>query len=83
MRHPASGYVQGINDLTTPFIVSFLQQFAEIDLITFDVPAKKVSQEVFDGIEADTYWCLAKILDYILDNYTPSQPGIQKVLAKI
>ena len=83
MRHPASGYVQGINDLTTPFIVAFLQQFAVIDLITFDVPAKKVAQEVFDGIEADTYWCLAKILDYILDNYTPSQPGIQKGLAKI
>ena len=25
MRHPASGYVQGINDLVTPFFVVFLQ----------------------------------------------------------
>jgi len=27
MRHPASGYVQGINDLVTPFFVVFLQEF--------------------------------------------------------
>ncbi len=30
------------------------------------------------NIEADSYWCLSKILDGILDNYTPSWPGIQK-----
>jgi hypothetical protein len=27
IRHPASGYVQGINDLVTPFITVFLSQF--------------------------------------------------------
>lgn len=27
IRHPASGYVQGINDLATPFIVTFLQEY--------------------------------------------------------
>lgn len=26
-RHPASGYVQGINDLATPFFVLFLSEF--------------------------------------------------------
>lgn len=26
IRHPASGYVQGINDLVTPFYVVFLQE---------------------------------------------------------
>lgn len=26
IRHPASGYVQGINDLVTPFFVVFLQE---------------------------------------------------------
>lgn len=82
-RHPASGYVQGINDLTPPFITAFLQEFVEINTDTFDVPSKKISEEIFIGIEADTYWCLSKILDYIIDNYTPSQPGIQKALAKI
>ena len=29
IRHPASGYVQGINDLVTPFFVVFLSEFIE------------------------------------------------------
>lgn len=33
IRHPASGYVQGINDLVTPFFIVFLQEALEsIDL---------------------------------------------------
>lgn len=40
MRHPASGYVQGINDVVTPFIVVFLSEYIEINLDTLDVPAK-------------------------------------------
>ena len=27
IRHPASGYVQGINDLVTPFFIVFLLEF--------------------------------------------------------
>jgi len=27
VRHPASGYVQGINDLVTPFFVVFLAEY--------------------------------------------------------
>jgi hypothetical protein len=27
IRHPASGYVQGINDLVTPFFIVFLSEF--------------------------------------------------------
>lgn len=26
IRHPASGYVQGMNDLVTPFFIVFLQE---------------------------------------------------------
>ena len=33
-RHPASGYVQGINDLVTPFLMVFLQ-VATIFLLFF------------------------------------------------
>lgn len=44
---------------------------------------QKLTKEQFREVEADTYWCLCKILDYILDNYTQSQPGIQKALTKI
>lgn len=29
IRHPASGYVQGINDLVTPFFIVFMQEVLE------------------------------------------------------
>ena len=40
VRHPASGYVQGMNDLVTPFFVVFLSQFlgGSSDLIPSEVP---------------------------------------------
>ena len=34
-------------------------------------------QQERDDIEADSFWCLTKILDGIQDNYTFAQPGIQ------
>lgn len=40
MRHPASGYVQGINDVVTPFIVVFLSEYIEINLDVLEVPVK-------------------------------------------
>lgn len=30
IRHPASGYVQGINDLVTPFFIVFLQEALDL-----------------------------------------------------
>ena len=34
------------------------------------------------SIEADSYWCMQKLLEGIQDNYTLAQPGIQtKILA--
>ena len=30
VRHPASGYVQGINDLMTPFFTVFLTEYSDI-----------------------------------------------------
>jgi len=32
---------------------------------------------VLRDVEADTYWCVSKLLDGIQDNYTFAQPGIQ------
>lgn len=36
-----------------------------------------LSKEELDMIEADSYWCMSKLLDGIQDNYTFAQPGIQ------
>ena len=99
LHHPASGYVQGINDLLTPFIVVFLSEYVGKEnahqyercatglcrdekarcgictaccvrsgaghhqLHSCDLDALQPS--LFDAIEADSYWCLTKLLDGI------------------
>ncbi|XP_016401998.1 TBC1 domain family member 22B-like isoform X3 [Sinocyclocheilus rhinocerous] len=75
IRHPASGYVQGINDLVTPFFVVFLSEFVEEDVENFEMAS--LPQDTQRNIEADSFWCMSKLLDGIQDNYTFAQPGIQ------
>uniref|UniRef100_A0A4X1W079 TBC1 domain family member 22A n=1 Tax=Sus scrofa TaxID=9823 RepID=A0A4X1W079_PIG len=76
IRHPASGYVQGMNDLVIPFFVVFLCEHTDDeDVDTADV--SRVPEDVLRNVEADTYWCLSRLLDGIQDNYTFAQPGIQ------
>ncbi|XP_078409483.1 TBC1 domain family member 22A isoform X2 [Cetorhinus maximus] len=76
IRHPASGYVQGINDLVTPFFVVFVFEYIEEEVENFDVSS--LPEEVLQNIEADSFWCMSKLLDGIQDNYTFAQPGIQR-----
>ncbi|XP_036015259.1 TBC1 domain family member 22A isoform X2 [Mus musculus] len=76
IRHPASGYVQGINDLVTPFFVVFICEYTDREDVD-KVDVSSVPAEVLRNIEADTYWCMSKLLDGIQDNYTFAQPGIQ------
>ena len=85
MRHPSSGYVQGINDIVTPFIVVFLSDFVKINTDTLELPQDfpDITEEQLREVEADSYWCLCKILDRILDNYTSSWPGIQKSFGRM
>ncbi|XP_042238342.1 TBC1 domain family member 22B-like isoform X3 [Homarus americanus] len=77
IRHPASGYVQGINDLVTPFFIVFLHEVVprEEKLDTYDV--ELIAEEDRAVVEADSFWCMSKLLDGIQDNYTFAQPGIQ------
>lgn len=121
VRHPASGYVQGINDLVTPFYQIFLGNYiwqlqkeaailaGGIDNLALFIPGLLVGDdsvekdeqeeklladpalmtytaETFDPsllsarvtshLEADTYWCLTRLLENITDNYIHEQPGI-------
>eukprot|EP00887_Chlorella_sp_A99_P006931 scaffold2.g6931.t1 len=82
LRHPASGYVQGINDLVTPFMAVFVSEHFPAagpnDLDAWDASA--LSQETLLDVEADCYWCLCKLLDGIQDHYTYAQPGIQRTV---
>jgi TBC1 domain family member 2 len=81
IRHPASGYVQGINDLATPFYTVFLDTATPTDLIKVDL--NSLPEDVLNNVEADTFWCMSKLLDGIQDNYTNAQPGIHRQLNKM
>ncbi|KAI9501047.1 RabGAP/TBC [Coemansia spiralis] len=72
VRHPASGYVQGINDLLTPFYYVFIEPH---------IP--QINDSAIGAVEADSFWCLTKLLDGIQDNYTHAQPGIQRQIVKL
>ncbi|XP_051547537.1 TBC1 domain family member 22A isoform X4 [Myxocyprinus asiaticus] len=94
IRHPASGYVQGINDLVTPFFVVYVFEYI-VTASAIDAASRKnrstqeeeevenfnvssLQEEVLRNIEADSFWCMSKLLDGIQDNYTFAQPGIQR-----
>ncbi|KAL1680363.1 rab-GTPase-TBC domain-containing protein [Schizophyllum commune] len=81
IRHPASGYVQGINDLATPFFQVFLSAYIDADPETFDPGLLPPS--VLNAVEADTFWCLSRLLDGIQDNYIFAQPGIQRSVRRM
>lgn len=118
IRHPTSGYVQGINDLVTPFFQIFLTNYIwQLQrLKAFEISQKPedddsdlfipglvdedsskllndtnlpnlnlhnldpnyISDKILSIIEADTYWCLSRLLETITDNYIHEQPGILK-----
>ena len=81
IRHPASGYVQGINDLVTPFLVVFLSEHLEGNIDTWSTD--DLSPQDISNIEADCYWCLSKFLDVMQDHYTFAQPGIQRLVFRL
>jgi len=86
VRHPASGYVQGMNDLITPFLTVFLaEHISNVDINTLEVPPdfeNNFTEEAQSIIEADTFWGLSKILDGILDNFT-FKSSTEKAMNKI
>ncbi|KJA27885.1 hypothetical protein HYPSUDRAFT_883531 [Hypholoma sublateritium FD-334 SS-4] len=81
IRHPASGYVQGINDLVTPFFQVFLSAYIDSDPEEFDTFL--LPPHVLAAVEADSFWCLSRLLDGIQDNYIFAQPGIQRSVRRM
>jgi hypothetical protein len=83
VRHPASGYVQGINDLVTPFWQVFLATYITDSDVESGMDPGQLPKPVLDAVEADSFWCLTKLLDGIQDNYIFAQPGIQRQVAAL
>ena len=73
IQHSESGYVQGINDLVTPFFQVFLSVYigslrcdlADIDVDPVNFDPGTLPKEVLDSVEADSFWCLSALLDGI------------------
>lgn len=84
VRQPASGYVQGLNDVLLPLMVVSLSDRSgqPPDRIGADV-LESLSDEDLGEVEADCYWCASKILSEILDHYTHNFPGIQRMAAHL
>ena len=53
-----------------------LSDAADGDVERFDPVS--LPKEVLDVVEADSFWCLTKLLDGIQDNYIFAQPGITR-----
>ncbi|KAL8748637.1 MAG: hypothetical protein Q9184_007168, partial [Pyrenodesmia sp. 2 TL-2023] len=83
IRHPASGYVQGINDLVTPFWQVFLSSYITDPNIESGMDPGQLPKPVLDAVEADSFWCLSKLLDGIQDNYIFAQPGIVRQVSAL
>ncbi|KAG8967117.1 GTPase-activating protein [Tulasnella sp. 419] len=72
IRHPTSGYVQGINDLATPFFQIFLSAYIDADPEDFDPSV--LSDDIVTAIEADSFWCLVKNTIRMWDTYLSEGP---------
>jgi hypothetical protein len=88
LRHPASGYVQGFNDLCIPFfIVYFLEKFPNKNIDTIlklnNEEFKTLNEDTLTELETTIYYSLTKLLDRIQTNYTHNQPGITKMIKKM
>ncbi len=88
MRHPASGYVQGFNDLCVPFFIVFFLDF--FNHITINELLNKgnddlnnIKEDHYFELETDIYYSLTKLLDRIQTNYTHNQPGIVKMIKRM
>ena len=53
------------------------------DVESENVDISGLSKDQLNMIEADSFWCMSKLLDGIQDNYTFAQPGIQKKVSAL
>jgi TBC1 domain family member 2 len=52
----------------------------------YDLTEKELDEIEHDDlikVEADTFWCLSKLVDDVHDNYTDHQPGVHKIMHKM
>ena len=68
-----------------PFLIAIIffnspfyaKDFVEVDVTRVSFEFSDLESSVRENVEADSFWCMTKVLDGIQDNYTFAQPGIQ------
>lgn len=86
VRHPASGYVQGMNDVLQPFFFAFLLPHTKCEnamQLSKKDNVSDIDESILQEIEADCFWCFSKLLDGLQDLYTKDQPGLYKMLESL
>jgi len=85
MRHPASSYVQGINDVATPLVAVFLADYygGRCREVLDGHVMNHLSDDRLNELEADVYWGITNLLAGIQDHYTSDQPGIQRMVMRL
>ena len=92
-RHPAVGYVQGLDRLVVPFFrVHFFGAASLSDGVADDEAALEAEGEAaaaagggsssmnWEAREAACYWCLEKLLEGLQDRFIHNQPAIQSLI---
>ncbi|KPI90390.1 putative Gtpase activating protein [Leptomonas seymouri] len=93
LRHPACGYVQGMNDLVVPFMAVVLayhfcptRSITELHSYTegvlqdiWSLAVVPVAQWI-SVIEAEVYWLTSYLLNAMQDNYISSHEGITAMI---
>lgn len=82
IRRPASGYVQGLNDLLSPFFEVFLHEHLLLNGQNIS-DGVLIEEKALRQVEADVFWCFSRLVDTIQDNYTPSQSGITRQIRRL
>ena len=82
VRHPACGYVQGMNDLLVPLLYVNLIEYTYDHELT-DERINQIPELLLEYCEADSYWELDAILSRIQNNYTMEQKGVMDKISRM
>ena len=84
-RHPASGYVQGMCDLSMPFLTVFLSEYLPYlpQEVRFNPGPESLSPDTLEAVEADMYWCMSKLMESVTNNYTQGFDGIRIAYTRV
>ncbi|RXW21289.1 hypothetical protein EST38_g4575 [Candolleomyces aberdarensis] len=76
-----AGIPKDLRPMAWQLLLVFMSAYIDEDPEVFD-PAL-LPKPVVDAIEADSFWCLSRLLDGIQDNYISAQPGIHRSVKRM